>query len=25
LRWLLDGLDYTKLQGHKSLSYTAFY
>ena len=25
LRWLLDGLDYTKVQGHKSLSYKAFF
>ena len=25
LRWLIDGLDYTKLQGHKALSYTSFY
>jgi len=25
LRWLLDGLDYTKVQGHKSLSYKEFY
>lgn len=25
LRWLLDGLDYTKLQGHKSVTYSAFY
>lgn len=25
LRWLLDGLDYTKLQGHKSVTYLAYY
>jgi transposase len=25
LRWLLDGLDYTKLQGHKALTYEASY
>lgn len=25
LRWLLDGLDYTQLRGHKSVSYEAYY
>ena len=25
LRWLLDGLDYTKLKGHKSVTYSAYY
>ena len=25
LRWLLDGLDYTQLQGHKSVTYSAYY
>ena len=25
LRWLLDGLDYTKIQGHKAVKYSAFY
>ena len=24
LRWILDGLDYTKLQGHKPLKYSVF-
>ena len=24
LRWLLDGLDYTKLQGHQSANYSAY-
>ena len=25
LRWILDGLDYTKLQGHKELKYSVYY
>jgi transposase len=25
LRWLLDGLDYTKTQGHKNLNYETFF
>lgn len=25
LRWLLDGLDYTKIQGHKEVSYSVYY
>jgi hypothetical protein len=25
LRWILDGLDYTKLQGHKELKYSIYY
>ena len=25
LRWLLDGLDFTRLRGHKSLSYQDYY
>lgn len=25
LRWLLDGLDYTRLKGHKSVTYSAYY
>jgi transposase len=25
LRWLLDGLDYTKLQGHQSTGYSSYY
>ena len=25
LRWLLDGLDYTKIQGHKTLFYKEFF
>ena len=25
LRWLLDGLDYTRIQGHKPLSYKEFF
>ncbi len=25
LEWLLSGLDFTRLQGHKRLSYSAFY
>lgn len=24
LQWLLDGLDYTKVQGHKSVNYSAY-
>lgn len=25
LRWILDGLDYTKLEGHKALKYSVYY